>query len=264
MTCTGTSSRVKALAAVAPDNVVEVVKDGMAYLLSPDEEITVGSPAIASPTNPGPIDVQILDGTGAVIGTFALDPGEAVDVVRPSSDSVQLTVLTGSIDVTIGGTTSTLGAGQTGTFSAITPGRMHGEGKIDLGSLQHHFTFHVLERATGADRGRLRYQRRQVQGRRDQIDRFASTALTSVVFSDQPGLRPGQRAVSDTVMFAGTGEWNGVGGHSFEATAVDAGEPGRRRGDRMTLTIRAPGGAVVASVDGMLTHGNIQAVRMPR
>jgi hypothetical protein len=147
--------------------------------------------------------------------------------------------------------------------AASLPGRMHGDGRIDVGTIEHHFEFEIRERATGAERGRLQYRRRQILAERDRVDRFAVTAIASVTFSNDPALTPGGRATVDTVRFTGTGDWNGAAGYTFEVLATDAGEPGRGI-DTFTLTIRAPGGGVVAAVSGVLTHGNIQSIRVRR
>ena len=145
-----------------------------------------------------------------------------------------------------------------------TPGRMDGDGSIEADGKQHEFEFLVRERATGADRGSLRYEVEGLRGRAPRSE-FVSTAITAVVFSDDPAFQPGHRPLPtiDTVEFTGLGKWNGIGGYSFHVRAADAGEPGRSR-DTFTLTIVGPGGATVASVSGVLTGGNIQSSRVKR
>ena len=54
-----------------------------------------------------------------------------------------------------------------------------------------------------------------------------------------------------------------VGTFTFEARAVDAGEPGRGR-DQMSVTVRDRAGEVVASMTGALSGGNIQSLRLIR
>jgi hypothetical protein len=82
-----------------------------------------------------------------------------------------------------------------------------------------------------------------------------------VAFSDSPKVEPGHPGTKfDTVAVRGRGRWNGQEGYTFEATAVDAGEPGADR-DRFGITIRRPGGSVVARVDKKLGKGNNQALR---
>ena len=94
------------------------------------------------------------------------------------------------------------------------------------------------------------------------MDRFESTAITTVSFYDDPGIRPGHhsRSTVDTVELAGTGRWNGKPGYTFRALAADAGKPGRDR-DRFSITIRDSAGAIVSSVTGTLSEGNIQSQR---
>ena len=139
---------------------------------------------------------------------------------------------------------------------------MHGDGHIDTRqpTRRNEFAFSVNERVTGPGSARLRVLIRERRHGRDQIDRFVGRTVTNITFSDAPGTSPGRRPPSgvDTVMFAGTGDWNGVSGHTYEVTASDNGEPGRGR-DRFTITIRAPGGNVVATFGGTLSGGNIQS-----
>ncbi len=54
-----------------------------------------------------------------------------------------------------------------------------------------------------------------------------------------------------------------MGTFTFEARAVDAGEPGRGR-DQMSVTVRDRAGEVVASMTGALSGGNIQSLRLIR
>ena len=90
-----------------------------------------------------------------------------------------------------------------------------------------------------------------------------SSAITSVTFSDDPGIRPARHSqpTIDTVVFFGVGRLNGKPGYTFEARAADAGERGRGQ-DRFRITIRNANGTVVGSVDGTLTGGNIQSHRV--
>jgi hypothetical protein len=134
------------------------------------------------------------------------------------------------------------------------------------------------QRMDGAEAWRLEYRIEPrgpaVAGRQ----RFASTAVTAAVFSDDPMLEPGPRplaterrpgrrigddpgVVVDTVVFRGVGRWNGAPGYTFHARASDGGEPGRGR-DGFALTVTAPDGSVVARVDGRLAGGNVQSRRL--
>jgi hypothetical protein len=76
--------------------------------------------------------------------------------------------------------------------------------------------------------------------------------------------RGGSRVpVSHTVLFSGAGRWNGVAGYTFEAQAVDAGEPGRGH-DRFALAVRDAVGRIGASVDAAIANGNVQSIRIDR
>jgi hypothetical protein len=142
---------------------------------------------------------------------------------------------------------------------------MIGDGQIVVGGVTHAFDFFVQEQTSGADLSAIRYRAKTSGRGRDQEDRFDAIAVTGVTFFNVPGVSPGTRPPSgvDTVMFAGTGRWNGRAGYTFEARATDAGEPGRGR-DAFAIIIRDANGVVVASVDATLTAGNVQSLRTPR
>jgi hypothetical protein len=176
-----------------------------------------------------------------------------------------------------------------------TPGLMSGDGAIKSGNTRATFEFLVRELATGADTGaialRVRTDRpdsdrdRHRDGDRDddrgrggnrdgdrdrhddgdRENEFRSSLLTGVTFSDTLPVTPGRRAESrpDTVTIYGLGRWNSGSGYTFEATATDAGEPGRRR-DTFRMIVRDSSGRVVASVAGDLTSGNIESLRLGR
>jgi YVTN family beta-propeller protein len=169
-------------------------------------------------------------------------------------------------------------AGNTATASTTvtvveTPGRMHGEGHLDADGKRYHFEFSVRDRTNGQEGGRLHFRVREHRpGReRDEQDedrghpgrRFVSTTIAPVIFSDTPGITPGRRPqpTMDTVEFAGTGRWDGKAGYTFTARATDTGEPGRGR-DTFAITIKDSHGAVVATVAGTLSGGNIQSLRL--
>jgi hypothetical protein len=80
--------------------------------------------------------------------------------------------------------------------------------------------------------------------------------------SDSADYTPGTYPPSgvDTVMFAGTGVFNGATGYRFVVNAADRGEPGRDH-DTFSLTVYAPNGQVVLSASGVLNYGNIQSLR---
>jgi hypothetical protein len=146
--------------------------------------------------------------------------------------------------------------------SAAAPGRMQGAGHIltTAPDRRHEFDFTVSERISGPESARLRIRIHERREGRDAIARFIGRTVTSIAFSDASATSPGKRPASgiDTVIFAGTGDWNGAPNHTYEVQASDQAEPGRGR-DTFTITIRAPGGAVVASFGGTLSGGNIQS-----
>ena len=87
--------------------------------------------------------------------------------------------------------------------------------------------------------------------------------MTSIVFSDDPTIRPGRapKPQIDTVLFEGLGTWNGQNGYRYQVFAQDSGEPGRHR-ESIRITIWSPAGQVVASFEGELEGGNIQSKRI--
>ncbi len=146
-------------------------------------------------------------------------------------------------------------------------GRMRGDGKIDLatGAGQNEFDFTVNERVSGPESGRLQVRIRERRQGRNVVARFVSKSVSSIVFTDDPAFLPGKKPPSgiDSVIFTGTGEWNGTPNHSYEVRATDMGEPGRGR-DTVAIKITAPGGAVVASFGGTLSGGNVQSQKAKR
>ncbi|MFZ5876513.1 MAG: kelch repeat-containing protein [Nitrospirota bacterium] len=86
--------------------------------------ITTGSPFTASPDNTQPVLVEFADEDEAVFGSFQLDPGESVDVNFIANefvdqDTVQVTVLSGTVTFTIRGLTTTLSTGQSQSAPAV-------------------------------------------------------------------------------------------------------------------------------------------------
>ena len=149
--------------------------------------------------------------------------------------------------------------------AADIAGRMVGAGTIETGTVKHEFAFLVQEQATGADAGAIRYQVTTSIRGRDQEDRFNAVRITAATFFNVPSVSPGPKPTSgvDTVVFAGTGLWNGRSGYSFEVLATDAGEPGRLR-DWFAITVRDAGGHIVASVNAPISGGNIESLRIRR
>ncbi len=135
-------------------------------------------------------------------------------------------------------------------------GRMHGQGYIDEGGRQHVFEFRVRDRGDGGEGGRFQYWVLRPDHR---ADRFVSSLITRVTFPDDPPPR-GHPSAEDTVVFVGTGRWNGTPGYVVEVLATDGGEPGWEW-DHVTITIRDLAGAVVSSASGVLAGGNVQSQR---
>jgi hypothetical protein len=220
-------------------------------------------------TVPANIVVTATTPAGAPV-TFAPTAADLVDGAR----AVACAPASGST-FAIGTTTVSCSAGDTRGNSASAsftvtvnaapvdvPGRMTGDFTIDDGDAKHVVEFRVQERVSGAEAGALHYRVRTKRPGRDREDEFESSSLTSVSFSNEPGVSPGRRPASgvDTVAFAGIGRWNGGGGYTFTAVAIDAGEPGRGR-DSFAITISDGGGRVVAAVNATITGGNIQSLR---
>jgi probable HAF family extracellular repeat protein len=152
-------------------------------------------------------------------------------------------------------------------------GRMKGQGLVDAGDTRGAFELKLRPiAATDGGYGQLVFRRWTPGDRGDEeeavrdgraVDRFVSTSVAAVTFSDDPALRAGRRPASvvvDSAAFSGEGRWNGQPGYTFEATATDAGEPGVGR-DTFAVTIKSPSGEVVATAGGTLTGGNIQSKR---
>jgi hypothetical protein len=218
---------------------------------------------------PGHITVTATSSSGAAV-TFTTSASDLVDGTRlvacaPASGStfaVGDTAVSCSASDTRGNTAGGSFVVTVQPAAAGEPGRMNGNAVIEIGNVRHDADFHVQEQVSGAESGTLRYRVRTKRPGRDQIDEFDATLISDVTFVNAPGVSPGRRPPSgvDTVSFSGVGAWNGQSGYSFTATAVDAGEPGRGV-DSLTIVVRDAANAVVASVSGILTGGNIQSLR---
>ena len=219
---------------------------------------------------PGDLAATATSPSGAVV-TYSASATDLVDGVRtlacsPASGS---TFAIGTTLVSCS-TSDAHGNAATGSFNvtvatAAQPGRMIGDGNIEVGAVTHSFAFFVQERANGADASAITYRVKTSQPGRDRDDRFDAVAVTGVTFFNVPGVSPGPQPPSgvDTVMFSGTGRWNRRSGYTFDARAIDAGEPGRGR-DAFAITIRDGAGHIVAAVDATIVSGNIQSLRITR
>jgi hypothetical protein len=251
----------------APAPVPSVIVDVAETVTVSDEvtaEIVDTTPPTVAITSPGAATYQLNQSVVAAYTCTDADSGIA---------SCKGTVVAGQpID------TSTEGEHQFGveaidraglrttelvTYSVLgVEGRMTGDAAIEAGNVTHDVRFRVAERSLGAERGSVTYivRTRSARGR-PRVDRFESTAIDVIAFWDQPGVIPGRGATADSATFTGTGTWNGAAGYTFEITAVDLGEPGRGR-DTLSIVVRDGGGRVVANVEGTVTNGNIQSMRL--
>ena len=186
-----------------------------------------------------PAGTLLNDGVATLTATFT--PSDASNY-NPATKSVALTV-------------------------QPTAGEMDGVGRTDVAGVRYEFAFHLNERASGAERGRIRLEVERVgrETRANEIGTFVASSVDTIVFSDNPAFRPGRgpRPRIDSASIGGVGSWNGTPGYTFVGEAVDAGEPGAGR-DRFTITVRSPQGAIVATVTGTITAGNIQSSRVER
>ena len=146
---------------------------------------------------------------------------------------------------------------------------MFGFGAIDEGRLRQRFVFRVTER-NARNYSRLEFWSSEpIKGKgvddddrdggfdtdygrdhRKAKNRFESTVISSVTFGPRD-------TNGGSVTFSGEGLWNDKSGFTFEARAIDRGEPGRGR-DTFTLIIKDKHGAVVLNAGGILDQGNIQ------
>ncbi|MQA31845.1 MAG: hypothetical protein GEU82_18755 [Luteitalea sp.] len=143
--------------------------------------------------------------------------------------------------------------------AARPAGRMTGVGFAGAPGRGHEFAFAVRERAVGGAAGSRQYAVRTIRRGRRNEDRFRSSEVTWVSFSDAPGSRPGRGGRGhDQAVLGGVGVWNGRAGYTFAAQALDAGEPGRGR-DLFAITVWNKAGGVVAELTATIDGGNIQS-----
>ena len=187
---------------------------------------------------------------GASVGYGPVTASDAVDGDRPVACSHSGMFPIGDTVVTCSSSDSR-GNAASETFTVrVTDvpvaGTMHGYGFLGSADVRHEFGFVVRERASGEDAARLLYRVKAKRLSHHLGDGyFVATSANFVRF------------VGNTVLFSGTGRWNGEAGFRYEVHAVDGGEPGRLH-NVVRISIRAPGGAVVAHVEGNLGGGNLQ------
>ncbi|MEO8680503.1 MAG: HYR domain-containing protein [Vicinamibacterales bacterium] len=215
-------------------------------------------------------DADSWDGTDVTYAAAAAaDPtsGIASVVCAPPSGS------TFPIGVTTVSCVATNNAGLTraGTFTVTIvdrgePGKMYGAGETP-GPDSHkiEFNFSVFENRRGNEWGDVKIKVRDTRRRRGDDERFDARTVDDVFFSNAPDYGPGHnsRTGIDTVVFRGTGKWDGHSGYTYVVTASDRGEPGRGR-DTFSIEIKSPTGAVVFTGGGTLSDGNVQSSRLNR
>ena len=212
-------------------------------------------------------------GSGVASCTGPVASGSPIDTTTPGPHTFTVT--------------ATDAAGNASSASATynvagINGRMAGEGSVVQGGVRSRFEFLASTDgdADHDDGGRLRFwvetPGRHGDGDHDRDDRdrddrgrndhgrtaFESTSVTSIAFWHDPSIQSGRgrhQPEANSLMLSGVGRWNGLAGCTFTAQASDRGEPGRHR-DGFAITIADPTGAVVATVNGFLSDGNIQSL----
>ncbi|MGE0446850.1 MAG: HYR domain-containing protein, partial [Vicinamibacterales bacterium] len=238
-------------------------------------------------TPPADITVAAASAAGAAVTFTAagsdVEQGVIPAVCAPPSGSTFPVGVT-TVACTV---TDAAGAMAAGSFTVTVtftepdvPGEMRGDGFVRDDDANYHFVFHVRERASGAERARLslrvdddgrgRHDKKDKNKKRAKArdDRFESRSVDVVQFSDDPTIRPyrdrrrAPRPHVDTVLFSGTGAWNGAPNYRYEVFAQD-GDHGRgRHQETVRMTIRNPQGQVVVSFEGELDGGNIRSMRI--
>jgi hypothetical protein len=117
--------------------------------------------------------------------------------------------------------------------------KITGGGWISQGTGNTSFGFNVIQDVTGL-KGQLQIRVRSGK------DRFHSVSVLTLTTSGHAGT------------WTGTGRWNGVTGHTFRVSVVDAGTSGRK-GDTISILVKSPTNVTVFSSGGAvpLRGGNI-------
>jgi hypothetical protein len=204
----------------------------------------------------------VLSLPGNLTATAPTAAGAVVDFVATASDVVTVspavtctpasgsTFAVGETTVTCAatdaaGNTATGSFKVTVTLAAPPPvvGRMAGIGEVQSDGAKVSFYFDVRAAADSSQGGLL-----LLHVKNGPREGFLAGRATEVRFTN-----------AQTVVFSGVGLWNGVAGHTFEVTASDLGEPGPGQ-DTFSVVVRSPGGAIVESRSGPLSHGNIKSL----
>lgn len=269
--------------ALGNTTVTCTVTDSAGEAASGTFEVTVVDTTAPSIAPPGDISVSATGAAGAVVTYSAPETSDLVDgagvaTCAPASGTTFVLGVTPVTCTAVDAAGNRASSSFTVTVTAVEPppptntrGRMKGDGSVrsdDDVTVRFDFEVdRVVHERRRHDKDSLRL-RVDGESRRGKHTRFESTAITSMVFSDDPGVSPGRgwlrglpsfRERTDTVMFSGTGKWNGASGYTFEVTAVDRGEPGPGR-DTFELVVRDKKGKVVLEVSEVLRSGNVQSL----
>jgi hypothetical protein len=233
--------------AVATDDVVITVRD------------TTG-PVLAN-VPAGVLTATATSDAGANVPYGPVTASDLVDGARPAVCSKSGVFPIGDTLVTCSSTDSRGNASSKSFTVRVTdvrtPGAMAGRGVVRSGGVYYEFEFGVVE----GYRERASFSLRAMNS----SGRFSASGTDFVAFSDDPTVRPGRgyRPQVDTVLFSGTGYWNGHSGYRYEVFAVDGGDY-YHRNDTLRFCVKAPNGAVVANFNGQLSSGFVESSRLRR
>jgi len=226
------------VAPVAQDDtlVTDAGVAGTVAVLANDSDADGGTLAVTAVTQ-GANGTVVINADGTV--TYTPNAGFA------GTDSFTYEVSDGQGGTATGTVTVTVNA-------VATEARMTGGGNISTGkgkdAKRSSWGFQIR---CDASQGNFQYQDHNGGN-------FHLTSVGTVVCTDDPAVNPRVPGADfDTLRLTGTGRWNGVGGHTIEATLVDAGEPGSN--DSIVVTVKTAGGVVVSTLSGKLSGGNHQA-----
>jgi hypothetical protein len=149
-------------------------------------------------------------------------------------------------------------AGNASSASTVVPvpyfvdgsveGRIRGDVRLSDGSTYYDVSINAKEASGTGELGHFAMKR--VTPAR--TDRFVSDGVAGVSFMRGSG------SFVDSVIYIGTGKWNGQPGYRFEAYVIDRGDPGPGM-DQVRFSIVDSSGVIVATFDGLVTMWNIQS-----
>jgi hypothetical protein len=150
------------------------------------------------------------------------------------------------------------GAGNTATRSltvTVPPfvanslqGRILGEVSLVEGAISYWVGTNVKKHSSVGVRAEFAVKRVAP----NRTDRFFSDTATGVSFM------LGSGSLIDSVIYTGTGRWNGHSGYRFEAYVIDRGDPGPGM-DEIRFKVFDPSGAIAAQFSGLVAQGNIRS-----